>query len=195
MYYRYELFICHSNKTWSDCHFIDVTEENVHEWDGNMDAMAIGMFMAENPKIDIVHIGVSHVESISAEDYDNGENDDDDEPMPEPPKAKYRQDPTWEDLDEMIQLKDDEDDPISLQSLEGMDFQSIEAKEIVAALAGRDSCYSVALAPFDGMRLTIPTQVARMRRCRDQDQLLYTLWTAGYCKLLEKKKKASENRF
>jgi len=72
MFYRYELYICHSDRTWTPNHFVEVSEEDVHNWDGDMDAMAIDIYKEDNPKADIVLIGVYHVESISEELYTEG---------------------------------------------------------------------------------------------------------------------------
>ena len=69
MYWRYELYICHSDRTWTPNHFVVVSEEDVHNWDGNMEAMAIDVYKDQNPNLDIVLIGVYHAENISEEEY------------------------------------------------------------------------------------------------------------------------------
>ena len=71
MLYKYEFYICHSDHTWSDCHFIDVGEDNVRDWEENrrrypetMDAMAIDLYKKAHPEADIVFIGIYNVEEI-----------------------------------------------------------------------------------------------------------------------------------
>jgi hypothetical protein len=60
MVLRYELFVCHSDKTWSDGHFIEIDGSYIP--DGDADALAIETFKSENPKMDMVFVGVYHSE-------------------------------------------------------------------------------------------------------------------------------------
>ena len=71
MVYKYEFYVCHSDNTWSDMHFVEVSIEDAHQWDGDLDAMALDIFMSENSKMDIVHVGISHIEEI--EDFSDNE--------------------------------------------------------------------------------------------------------------------------
>ena len=64
MRYKYEFYIGHSDGTWSDCNFVEVSEENVHDWDGNTDAMAMDLYKQENPNQDIVFMVVYSVEQL-----------------------------------------------------------------------------------------------------------------------------------
>lgn len=56
--YRYELYICHSDHTWSDGHFVDVDESDMlGPFLGSQSEVAIEKYKKENPNADIVFIG------------------------------------------------------------------------------------------------------------------------------------------
>ena len=54
---RYELYICHSDHTWSDCHFVDA------EYDLSEEEV-IRDYKQNHPNADIVFIGVYNTEEI-----------------------------------------------------------------------------------------------------------------------------------
>jgi hypothetical protein len=63
---RYELYVCHSDHTWSDGHFVDVSkEETLGQFIESTDKVAIEKFEKQNPNMDMVVVGVYHVEEIS----------------------------------------------------------------------------------------------------------------------------------
>jgi len=56
---RYEMYVCHSNKTWSDCNFIEIDEV-----DDLSEGEVCKRYREENPNQDIVFVGTYNVEEV-----------------------------------------------------------------------------------------------------------------------------------
>jgi len=63
MILRFELFICHSDRTWSDCHFYEIDTDKIHS-PADMEEEVVDRFLEENQAMDICHIGVINSEEI-----------------------------------------------------------------------------------------------------------------------------------
>ena len=59
---KYDLYICHSDGTWTNGHFIEIDDSMVY--DKGCDQEAINRFIEEHPDYDMVHVGVDFVTEI-----------------------------------------------------------------------------------------------------------------------------------
>jgi len=63
MILKYELFVCHSDHTWTEGHFIEIDGERTPDH-GDFDREATESFIEDNPQMDIMFVGVYRIEEI-----------------------------------------------------------------------------------------------------------------------------------
>jgi cobaltochelatase CobS len=98
-------------------------------------------------------------------------------------------DPTWKDVDEIVNLRTVESTKVSLAELEtalASDDES-KVKVILAALRGPTAEHEADVYPFGGVRLTLDIQRRRVKKWYDDKQLVTTLYTQALARAKEKR--------
>ena len=97
--------------------------------------------------------------------------------------------PTWKDVDAIINLRSTSGSTVSLTELEAALASEDESKIklILAALRGPTDDYEADLYPFGGVRLTLDIQKRRIKKWYKEGQLVNILYTQALAKAKEKK--------